>query len=164
MHDRFHSEGTVTWIGLTPEKKAPLNVVDRVIARVGTGLDGDRHARSGRPSKRQVTLIQAEHFAAISALQGTAVTPEMTRRNLAVQGINLFAMRYATFRVGSAILRGTGTCPPCSRMEQGLGPGGFNSMRGHGGICAVVEQEGEIAVGDAVVYLEGGQPPLNAEE
>jgi len=163
VHDRFHSDGSVTWIGLTPKKKEPLNAVELVQARVGTGLDGDRHASSGRPSKRQVTLIQAEHFAVISALQGRTVSEGMTRRNIAVQGINLFALRYATFRVGSAVLRGTGTCPPCSRMEQSLGPGGFNSMRGLGGICAVVEQEGAIALGDSVVYVSGGRPNHSEE-
>ena len=163
VHDRFQRAGTVEWIGLTPKKKAPLEPVERVVARVGTGLDGDRHAVSGRGSKRQVTLIQAEHFAVITALQGQEVTPAMARRNVSVSGINLFALRYATFRVGGAVLRGTGTCPPCARMEANLGAGGFNAMRGHGGICAVVEEEGEIAVGDPVVFVSGGRPVKGEE-
>ena len=36
-------------------------------------------------------------------------------------------------------------------------------MRGHGGICAVVEEEGEIAVGDPVVFVSGGRPVKGEE-
>ncbi len=115
------------------------------------GLEGDRRTV---PGKRALTLIQAEHLPVIAALTGLdAVTPGALRRNIAVSGINLLALRKATFRIGTAVLRGTGPCAPCSRMEEALGPGGFNAVRGHGGITAEVVASGEIALGDAVVPL-----------
>ena len=43
--------------------------------------------------------------------------------------------------------------PPCSLMEENLGPGGYNTMRGHGGITAAVVQEGEVKFGDSVELL-----------
>jgi MOSC domain-containing protein YiiM len=67
-----------------------------------------------------------------------------------VAGINLLALKGRRFRVGAALLEHTGPCEPCSRMEEALGPGGYNAMRGHGGITARVLERGTIRLGDAV--------------
>jgi MOSC domain-containing protein YiiM len=146
--------GRVEWIGLTPARREPMVQVERVQATVGKGLVGDRHAKTGRPSKREVTLVQAEHLPVIGALLGQDVGPEQLRRNLLISGINLYALRRATFRVGGVLLEGTGTCDPCRRMEENLGPGGFSACRGHAGITARVLEAGELAIGDAVVLVD----------
>lgn len=147
---RFAGHGTIRWIGVRPVRRAPVCSVERAAIRA-EGVQGDRHAS---PGKRAVTLIQWEHLPVIAALAGIEpVPPEALRRNIAVSGINLLALRKAIFRVGTATLRGTGICAPCSRMEEALGPGGFNAVRGHGGITAEVVEPGEIAVGDPVASV-----------
>jgi MOSC domain-containing protein YiiM len=70
------------------------------------------------------------------------------RRNLAIRGLNLLALKSRTFRIGEAVFQTTGQCHPCSRMEQVLGPGGYNAMRGHGGLTAQIIRSGWIRIGD----------------
>ncbi len=153
--------GRLEWIGLRTARDAPTRIVTAVEAAPGKGLAGDRF-RGSEASKRQVTLIQAEHVEVMQKLLGQAIDPALLRRNLLVSGINLYALRHARFRVGVLLLEGTGICAPCSRMEQALGPGAFNAMRGHGGITARVIEGGELKVGDEV-WMEV-PAPLGPEE
>ena len=144
--------GTLDWIGLRPARGAPMSEVDQVVATTGVGLAGDRY--KGGSGKRGITLVQAEHLPVIAALSGHAsVEPATLRRNLVVSGIPLVALKGRRFRIGEVVLEGTGPCDPCSLMEALLGPGGFNAMRGHGGLCARILQGGTIRRGDAVVVL-----------
>lgn len=146
--------GQIRWIGASPFPRGPIQALNESMMDVGTGLREDHHARSGR-SKRQVTLIQWEHFAVVGSILGRdTVTPELLRRNLAVSGINLLAFRDQQFRIGDVLLEGTGYCHPCSRMEEILGEGGYHAMRGHGGITARVLEGGLIQVGDPVKRVD----------
>ena len=74
----------------------------------------------------------------------------MLRRNIVVSSINLLALKHQQFQVGEVLLETTGIYVPCSRMEENLGAGGYNSMRGHGGITAKILQGGQIKLGDTV--------------
>jgi MOSC domain-containing protein YiiM len=148
----FPRYGELRWIGLRPAREQPIQTVETAKLQIGGGLVGDRY-KGNAESKRQVTLIQAEHLAVIGALMGVErVDPALLRRNLLISGLNLLALQRSQFRIGSTLLEGTGQCHPCSRMESWLGPGGYNAMRGHGGITAKVIEAGEISVGDVVRY------------
>ena len=144
--------GQIKWIGIRPERKAPMIKLDSVDAIAGKGLTGDRYA--SKNGKRQVTLIQGEHLLAIASLLGReSVEPELLRRNLVVTGINLLALKDKQFQVGLALLEYTGLCHPCSAMETTFGAGGYNAVRGHGGITARILESGEIKIGDDVRAL-----------
>jgi MOSC domain-containing protein YiiM len=153
LMSRFAQPGRVCWIGLRPAREVPMQAVDAAQAVAGAGLVGDRFKRSST-GKRGITLIQAEHLPAIASLASLSeVRPETLRRNLVVEGLPLVALVGRHFRVGEALLEGTGPCDPCSRMEAALGEGGYNAMRGHGGITARIIEGGRIAVGDDVAPL-----------
>ncbi len=150
--------GRVQWIGFASERRAPITVATGIELIAELGLDGDHHARPAQPDQpprpRQVTLIQAEHLPVIAAMLGRdAVDPELMRRNLVVSGIPLLALKDQSFAIGDAMLMGTGPCPPCSRMEENLGLGGYAASRGHGGITARVLVGGTIEIGDDVQFV-----------
>lgn len=141
--------GTVSWIGLRPYRRATIDVVQQVETIKDTGLVGDRYA--GTAGKRQVTLIQAEHLPVMaSLLTRESVDPALLRRNICVSGINLLALKGRSFQIGDAVLEFTGLCHPCSFMEEVFGDGGYNAVRGHGGITASVVQSGTIRLNDTV--------------
>lgn len=146
MMGRHARTGRLAWIGLRAMRHADMDVVDQA-ELTEAGFIGDH----GRAGKRAVTLIQAEHFPVIAALSNhDIIEPAQLRRNLVVSGLNLLALRKGLLWVGAAQLEIYGPCPPCSRMEKALGPGGYNAMRGHGGWYASVVISGLVHLGDTV--------------
>ena len=147
--------GRVMWIGLRPARRAEMLVIARATLIAGQGIDGDRYA-STHDGPRQVTLIAAEDIAAIASFLGRgAIDPALLRRNIVTSGINLMALKERRFRIGGVVLEATSDCAPCSRMEETFGPGGYNAVRGHGGICARAIAGGEVMVGDVVERDDG---------
>ncbi len=149
--------GKIEWIGVRPQRRARVVAVRETRALRDQGLQGD-HYGGGAGGKRHVTLIQSEHLAVVAKLlalrDGTPVIvpvdPALTRRNIVVSGLNLLALKNRRFRLGEALLEFTEACQPCSAMEETLGRGGYNAMRGHGGICARIVDGGLIRIGDAL--------------
>ncbi|MGY6278287.1 MOSC domain-containing protein [Methylomonas sp. MgM2] len=172
LHDlcqQYATEGRIEAIILRPARGEAAVRVDEARAEPGLGLIGDRrgsragHAR--RSSKREITLFQAEHIPIVAGWCGLAeLDPVRLRRNLAVSGLNLVAMRspFANMALEWAIgeevrIQVTGPCDPCSKMEKELGMGGYNALRGHGGMTARILVGGLIRVGDRV-WLSAANP------
>jgi MOSC domain-containing protein YiiM len=160
---RIATQGRIEAIVVRPERNQPAQYIDAAQVEPGLGLIGDRRSNNKRTDKaarkRELTLIQAEHlpligrWCGLEQLEGTRL-----RRNLVISGVNLLAMKspFADVRlewqIGNEVcIEVTGPCDPCSKMEAELGPGGYNAMRGQGGVTAMIVAGGVIRVGDAVM-------------
>ena len=150
LKQQFPSNGHVVWIGLRPQLGQAITEVARAEAVAGRGLTGDKAGRRSG-GKRQVTLIQAEYLPLVQSLLSNAeISFASLRRNIAITGINLNALTGQIVQVGNATIEVSGFCHPCAKLEELLGPGTFNSLRGHGGLTAKVIASGSIALGDNV--------------
>ena len=179
---RFAGVGRLEAIYLRPAHRTAAVRLEAADAMVDRGLEGDRAALNApsKPggSKRQVTLIQAEYLPVIAAFANVErVDAALLRRNLVISGLNLnaaatlFANQPMVLRIGEEVeLAITGSCDPCSRMEQAIGRSGWlyektnaaasggraprrSAMRGHFGATARVLRGGILRVGDAVTCV-----------
>jgi MOSC domain-containing protein YiiM len=153
--DRFAkdlSPGTLEWIGLRTERRAPMVKAQRAVAIAERGLEGDHRTGKTPGSGRQVTLISREFIEQTAHYLGRdAIDPGLLRRNLVVSSINLHALRHQQFTIGEALFEAGALCHPCSRMETALGKGGVAAMFGHGGLCCRILRSGTIEVGDKIL-------------
>lgn len=153
LTSQFAQHGRVELITIRPERRSTPLIVDEVLAVAQIGLEGDHYA--SKEGKRQVTLIAQEHLNAAASMLGKGqIDPLLTRRNIVISGVNLLALKGKQFQLGEAILEYTGECHPCSRMEENYGTGGYNAMRGHGGITCKILKTGRVALGDPLKVVE----------
>ncbi len=153
------SDGRLVAIYVAPAASAPMEARDRVDARAGAGLVGDRYASgtgtysgTGRGA-RDVTLVEREALDAVRTEDGgIAVREDQTRRNLVTEGVALDRLVGHTFRVGAVRMRGVRLAEPCAYLEQLTGlPGVRAALVDRGGLRAEVLDDGTLQVGDAIV-------------
>ena len=150
-------QGVVVWLGVRPVRREPMEIAEAIDLLEGRGITGDRYSKLN--GARQVTLIQAESVTSIAShIRRSDIAFEDLRRNIVTSGINLLALKDRRFRIGGAILETSGECHPCSRMEEILGDGGYNAMRGLGGLTARVIAGGQVRIGDGIDRLDYSEP------
>lgn len=150
--------GRLAGIARHDRPRGPIETVGRVAVTRAEGIHGDFRGavRPGKSGKRQVTLIEAESWAAAMADLGLAdgdAPPWHARRvNLLVEDLRLPREKGAVIAIGASVrIEVTGECDPCSRMEE-VAPGLKAALMPdwRGGVLGRVLDEGEIALGDEI--------------
>jgi len=136
--------------------RAPMEELSRATVTCEAGVEGDGRGATHRRKGRQVTLIEAESWAAAMAelgLSGGGILPWYSRRaNLLIEGLRLPREPGVVIAVGDGLrIEVTMECDPCSRMDE-IRPGLRQSLAPdwRGGVLGIVLSDGEIAVGDEV--------------
>ena len=149
--------GRLGGIARHDRSRGPIETVDRVAVTRLEGVHGDFRGavRPGKVPRRQVSLIEAESWAAALAdlrLSADAPPWHARRANLLVEGLRLPRTPGAVIVIGRGLrIEVTRECDPCSRMEE-IAPGLKAALTPdwRGGVLGRVLDEGEIAVGDEV--------------
>ena len=134
---------------------------ERVTARAGVGLDGDRYAAGSGPwspdprTDRELTLIEAEVLEDLATSDGIRLAPGETRRNVTTRGIRLNGLVGRRFRVGGVDCEGTRLCEPCQYLTDQLGKPILRPLVHRAGLRARILTDGEIAIGDEILALDG---------
>ena len=141
--------GKITSLRLCVGSRAPMHEVSSANLITGQGIQGDRHLKKdGSRSKRQVLLMDEETLKDFNLAAGEI------RENITVSGINLtqFTDGERLSLGSSVILKITGECEPCSRMDE-IRPGLQSLLDGKRGMLAYVESGGEIKIGYGISSL-----------
>jgi len=150
----------VEGIFLAPEGGAQMKGVQAATALEGCGLEGDRYcagtghwSRFGRVC--EVTFIAAEDLHNIEREIGVSVKNGEHRRNVVTRGISLKTLRRGErFRVGEVAFEYRGPRSVCRYIERLTEPGMTQALKGRGGICASVIENGTLRVGDKIEALQ----------
>jgi MOSC domain-containing protein YiiM len=146
-------EGRVVGIFLTSEHGELPESVDRARALAGKGLEGNRYfyANGGAPDGRALTLIAAEALEALEQETNIVLSAAETRRNVLTRGIDVNALVGKRFRVGDVECLGVELCEPCTHLQSMTQPGVIKGLVHRAGLNADILNDGEIAIGDAVI-------------
>jgi MOSC domain-containing protein YiiM len=148
-------DGRVEAIFVTSDHGELPAPVERVSARAGRGLEGNRYywEDGDAPPGTAVTLIAAEAVEAFERENGSPLEPAATRRNVLTRGVDVNSLVGKHFRIGDVECVGVELCEPCAHLESMTQPGLIKGLVHRGGLNADILSDGEISVGDAVAAV-----------
>jgi MOSC domain-containing protein YiiM len=149
--------GYVASLHLHPAKPgAPFTSVPAIHVIENKGIEGNpryfgRVSQNGKPSRRQVTLIERAQIEDHSGKLGIEpLSPGVVRSNIETEGINLIELIGQHVRIGSAVLYFYEPRLPCAKMDAICM--GLRALMENGrqGVLAQVVSGGSITVGDSI--------------
>jgi MOSC domain-containing protein YiiM len=148
-------DGRVEAIFLSPEHGELPAAVEKVHARAGRGLEGNRYywEDGNAPPGTAVTLIAAEAVEEVMSEGDVSIEPAATRRNVLTRGIDVNDLVGKRFRIGNVECEGVELCEPCTTLEGMTQPGVIKAFVHRCGLNADILSDGEISIGDSVTLV-----------
>lgn len=152
-------------IFIAPNRGAPMQACERVLAEAGRGLVGDRYRAgtgtfSGRSEvfagMREVSLIAAEAVRECSRRLDHDLRAADLRRNLVVEGLDPMRLRGHILQIGPVRLALLGGCPPCSYLSRLLAHDMRRGLAHIGGMRARIAVGGMLQRDAPIEILEKG--------
>jgi MOSC domain-containing protein YiiM len=150
--------GRVTSLHLhPPQPGAPLKPVSEIEVVEAKGIQDDTryfgrvNRETGRPTRRQISLIEREQIAEHALALGLqSIPPGAVRSNIETTGVALLSLLNREVEIGEAVLFIHTPRDPCAKMDaicQGLRERMLNDRQG---VLAEVRRSGRIRVGDTI--------------
>ena len=137
----------VTAVHVAPGRRLPVRSVESVLAEAGKGLIGDRYHGT---KHRHVSVQSATSLAEAAEVYGAPIDPAGTRRNVTISHGEVPRTPGVRLRIGDVLLEVVRVAAPCKLLDDTLGRGAQEALRGRGGSIFRVLEGGEIRVGDRV--------------
>ncbi|MCC6213804.1 MAG: molybdenum cofactor biosysynthesis protein [Polyangiaceae bacterium] len=132
-----------------------IEQVQEVRCVAGQGLEGDRYFGYKEDYKGQITFFDWKVYEQlVSNYPDRRVDPSLLRRNVLIDGVDLNSLVARRFRVGGVLFEGSEECAPCYWMNDAIGPGAEDALRGRGGLRARIVEGGVLRAGAAELTLE----------
>lgn len=136
----------------------PIESMQSVVCHAGRGIEGDRFYDYRADYRGQITFFDFRVYEEIKrALEVPELTPEVFRRNVLIEGLDLPALIGARFSLGNVEFEGASESTPCYWMNDAVAPGAEQWLKGRGGLRAKILTDGDLAVGPVPFTLQRGQ-------
>ncbi len=143
---------TVAAIHVAKATRLPMRAVERVAVEAGRGIVGDRYHGSRH---RHVTVQSLEALVEAAEILGRPVPAELTRRNITLTQGPVPTGQGERLRIGEVLLEVFRVAAPCKLLDDTLGPGAQEPLRGRAGTVFRVLEGGSLGVGDRSEALPG---------
>lgn len=124
-----------------------IQAVDTVECVAGAGLVGDRYFKHKEDFKGQITFFD---WAVYERIKQDFKLPELEawifRRNVLVSGVDLNSLIGQRFTLQGIEFEGSEESRPCYWMNEAVGPGVEEAMKGCGGLRARILTDGALTV------------------
>ena len=122
-----------------------IEKVDTVDCLAGRGLKGDRYLDHKDDFKGQITFFD---WAVYQRIQSEFNCPQLDaakfRRNVLTEGVDLNTLIGQRFTLQGVEFEGSEECRPCYWMDEAVGPGVFEALKGFGGLRARILNDGTL--------------------
>ena len=120
--------------------------VDEVECVAGSGLRGDRFFDYKPDYPGQITFFSMEVFEGLCAALGVEGVPvSAVRRNAFTRGIDLNELVGREFELQGIRFQGVEECRPCYWMDEAVGLGAEEWLKGRGGLRARILTDGILS-------------------
>ena len=126
----------------------PTQEVKEIVCRAGHGLEGDRFFDYKEDYAGQITFFSWDIYeAAKKKFSAPALSAGAFRRNVVIDGCDLPSLIGRRFSLGGVEFEGAVESKPCYWMNQAVGAGVEEWLRGNGGLRARILSDGPLTVG-----------------